>query len=228
MRRLDRIEQATLDNVVYERLRHAILQPDVSWAGQRIDEKALAEELGVSRTPVREAIRRLESDGLVVRKGRRGVFVADLSEEDVSDLYNVREAIEGQAASLAATHHSSEEIAALKQVYEQYCAAVAAGDPAEILRHDIEFHNLVAQASRSARLQAASRMFRDQLTLLRHRSVLVSGRSRRSQVEMGAVLEAIERRDADGAERAMRQHMRHARSDVLQAAAGQASADLTA
>ena len=107
-----RITQPSLDEVVYRFLREAILLPDGLAGGDRIDEQELAKRLGVSRTPIREAIRRLEAEGFVKRAPRRGVFVVDFSPTVIDDLFSVREVLEG----LAATRAMDAEINQLQEV----------------------------------------------------------------------------------------------------------------
>jgi len=170
-----RITQSSLDEVVYRILREIILSPGGLGSGDRIDEKDLSTRLGVSRTPIREAIRRLEVEGLVTRAPRRGAFVADLSPEAIGELYSIREVLEGLAARMAASKASEEDIATLRDTYGRYADAVRDHAVEAILSEDTEFHDLIARASRNERLQATIRMFRDQLRLLRTRSVAVAG-----------------------------------------------------
>jgi len=212
-----RITQPSLDEVVYRFLREAILLPDGLSAGERIDEQGLAGRLGVSRTPIREAIRRLEAEGLVKRAPRRGAFVVDFSPTVIDDLFSVREVLEGLAARLAATRALEAEITLLQEVFRRYADAVRARDIDAILQEDVRFHDLIAGASRNERLLATIRMFRDQLQLLRARSVAVAGRSEKSHQEMGRILDAVVRRAPAEAEEAMRLHIRGAQQDVLRA-----------
>ena len=212
-----RITQPSLDEVVYRFLREAILLPDGLSAGERIDEQGLAGRLGVSRTPIREAIRRLEAEGLVKRAPRRGAFVVDFSPTVIDDLFSVREVLEGLAARLAATRALEAEITLLQEVFRRYADAVRARDIGAILQEDVRFHDLIAGASRNERLLATIRMFRDQLQLLRARSVAVAGRSEKSYQEMGRILDAVVRRAPAEAEEAMRLHIRGAQQDVLRA-----------
>ncbi len=212
-----RITQPSLDEVVYRFLREAILLPDGLAGGDRIDEQELAKRLGVSRTPIREAIRRLEVEGLVKRAPRRGVFVVDFSPAVIDDLFSVREVLEGLAARLAATRAMDAEINQLQEIYARYVDAVRTHNTDAILEEDVQFHDLIASASRNERLQVTIRMFRDQLRLLRIRSVAVAGRSEKSRQEMGRILGALVRRAPAEAEEAMRHHIRGAQEDVLKA-----------
>jgi DNA-binding GntR family transcriptional regulator len=213
--RTTRITQASLDELAYRLLRDAILSPGGLAAGAHIDEKEFSERLGISRTPVREAVRRLEVEGLVKRAPRRGVFVTDLSPEAIDELYSLREVLEGLAARLASARATDAEIQKLRETYDRYAGAVRAHDVAKIFERDVDFHDLIARASRSERLQATIKIFRNQLSLLRTRSVTIAGRSEKALAEMGRVLDAIARRAPDDAEEAMRRHIREAQRDVL-------------
>jgi len=215
--KMTRITQPSLDEIVYRFLRDAILSPEGLAAGDRIDEQELAERLGVSRTPVREAIRRLEVEGFIRRAPRRGAFVTDPSREAIDELFSIREVLEGLAARLAAEHATDEEIHELREIYGRYARAVRERHVEVILSEDIQFHDLIARTSGNERLQATIRMFRDQLRLLRIRSVAVAGRSEKSRQEMGRILEVIARREPEESERAMRLHIRGAQEDVLSA-----------
>lgn len=212
-----RVVQASLDEVAYQIIRKAILSPKGVEAGDRLDERELADGLGISRTPIREAIRRLEAEGLVRRAPRRGAFVADLSPDAIDELFSIREVLEGLAARLAAERGTDKEFAALRATYRRYASGVETHSFEVILDQDTEFHDLIARASRNERLQTTIRMFRDQLRLLRTRSVRIAGRSEKSLAEMGQVLDAIIGRSAEEAERAMRLHIGRARQDVLSA-----------
>jgi len=213
--RTTRITQASLDELAYRLLREVILSPGGLSPGDRVGEKEFSERLGISRTPIREAVRRLEVEGLVKRAPRRGVFVTDLSPEAIDELYNLREVLEGLAARLAAAYATEGEIHKLREIYDRYASAVRTHDVNKILDRDVDFHDVIAGASRSGRLQATITMFRNQLGLLRTRSVAIVGRSEKALEEMGRVLDAIARRAPGEAEGAMRQHIREAQLDVL-------------
>ena len=130
---MDSLTKINLDNykplrdVVFENLRAAILDGNLK-AGQRLMEVQLAEQLGVSRTPIREAIRKLELEGLVVMLPRKGAYVANMSFKDLIDVLEIRASLEGLAAYLAAERRSDEEIVALEKVAKEFETCVREAD----------------------------------------------------------------------------------------------------
>lgn len=110
-------ENKSLTTIIFEKVREDILN-DVYSDGEKIVEAKLADELGVSRTPVREALKQLELDGLVESIPNRGVIVKGITEQDIADIYTIRIAIEGIAANWSVRRISEEEVASLKEVYE--------------------------------------------------------------------------------------------------------------
>lgn len=115
--------------------------------GTRMMEVELADDMGVSRTPVREAIRKLEKEGLVTIEPRKGAYASNISVKDMEDILEVREDLEGLAASLAAARITDEQKVALNEANENYSKAVMAGDTEEIIHYDELFHKLVVQCS---------------------------------------------------------------------------------
>ncbi|TQQ84510.1 GntR family transcriptional regulator [Peptacetobacter hominis] len=154
---MDNITKINMDNykplrdVVFESLRKAIVEGQLK-PGQRMMEVQLAEQLGVSRTPVREAIRKLELEGLVIMLPRKGAYVADMSIKDIIDLLEVRAALEGLAASLAAERMDDAGIKKLKTISKELKKSVSESDLKEILKKDVEFHQCIFEASGNKRL----------------------------------------------------------------------------
>ena len=140
-----------LRDVVFEHLREAIIKGKLK-PGERLMEMQLAEELGVSRTPVREAIRKLELEGLVIMIPRRGAYVADLSIKDVAETFEIRLALEALAASLAAERITPEECEEMDRLLERIGESIRQNDVKQTAALDEEFHNLLYQASRNDRL----------------------------------------------------------------------------
>ncbi|NLY82412.1 MAG: GntR family transcriptional regulator [Clostridiales bacterium] len=135
-----------LRELVYEELKHKILIGNVN-PGTRLMEIELAESMGVSRTPIREAIRKLEKEGLVSIEPRRGAYVSDISIKDMVDILEVREDLEGLAASLAARRINEEEASELKRITEKYSEAIISGNTDDIVKYDEMFHKLVVSCS---------------------------------------------------------------------------------
>lgn len=140
-----------LRELVFEQLRTSILNGNLK-PGERLMEIDLAEKLGVSRTPIREAIRKLELEGLVVMEVRKGAYVADVSIKETLDILEVRSVLEGLAASLAAKRITDEELENLHNVFEEFNQAVAENDTQKMIEKDTLFHNLIFEATRNKKL----------------------------------------------------------------------------
>lgn len=182
--------------------------------GSPLVEADLAVALGVSRSPVRDALKRLAHKGLVEMRPRKGAIVATFSSAQISDFFDVREALEGLAARLAAERMSAEEIARLRSHLDRVQDELSSG------RHgypplDEDFHARILQGARSHQLAGAMRAIQSRVRLLRRRSSAMQQRAGQALAEHQAILSAIESRDAPAAEAGMRQHIRNARENLL-------------
>ncbi len=140
-----------LRDVVFENLREAIVEGKVK-PGQRLMEVQLAEQLGVSRTPVREAIRKLELEGLVIMLPRKGAYVANMSLKDIIDVLEIRASVEGLAASLASERISPEDIKKLEAILKDFEQSAAGSDVETLLKKDVEFHECIFKATKNKKL----------------------------------------------------------------------------
>lgn len=177
-------------------------------AGARLVETELAERFGVSRTPVREALNRLESQGVVARDGKRGLAVATLDPDQLGELYDVRELLEGFAARLAARRASPAEIAVLREMVEQDRAQVT--DAPALARSNRRFHRQLHHASHNRYLNQMLGSMRRSLALLSGTTLGSPGRGAASIDEHDAIVAAIEARDEEAAEKAARHHILNA------------------
>ena len=134
--------QKPLKDLVYLELKHKILTGEIV-SQTRLMEIDLSEKMNVSRTPIREAIKRLADDGLVKVEPRRGAYVANISIKDMLDVFEVREDMEGFAAKLAAERITEEEKAELQKIAAAYDDALSSGDKETIIEFDEEFHNFI-------------------------------------------------------------------------------------
>lgn len=141
-----------LREIVYEELKRQILVGEIA-PGTRMMEVDLADEMGVSRTPVREAIRKLEKEGLVTIEPRRGAYASDISIKDMLDVLEVRQTLEGMAASLAARKVTEEEKRDFIKASKAYNDAVASGNTDEIIKCDELFHQLIVNYSDNKTLE---------------------------------------------------------------------------
>ena len=140
-----------LRDLVFEALRDAIIR-GILKPGERLMEVQLAEELGVSRTPVREAIRKLELEDLVVMIPRKGAYVSGISLKDIADVFEVRAAVEALAAGLAAERITDEELEELERILVKKAEIIDANDLDRLVEIDISFHESLYHASRNAKL----------------------------------------------------------------------------
>jgi len=189
---------------VYRHLRMGI-RSGAFRPGDRLREAELAAQLNVSRTPIREAIRRLASDGLVEVAPSRGVMFIQLDKQQVRELYALREALEGTAARLAAQHASPDEIMVMHELLEK--SGCMLGDPVATAQTNRIFHQSIHDAAHNRYLAQALRQLADSLALLPGTTYEAPGRSEAAQQEHVDILAAIEERDADKAETLCRQHI---------------------
>ena len=146
MLNLDLQNHRPLREIVYEELKRQILVGEIA-PGTRMMEVELAEDMGVSRTPVREAIRKLEKEGIVTIEPRRGAYASDISIKDMVDVLEVRQMLEGMAASMAAQKVTEEEKLDFVEANSAYKNAVKKGNIEEIIRYDELFHQLIVSYS---------------------------------------------------------------------------------
>ncbi|MDQ7850045.1 MAG: GntR family transcriptional regulator [Armatimonadota bacterium] len=196
--------------VVYRTLRDAIVR-GVLPEGYRLQDRVLANALQVSRTPVREAMQRLESEGFVETTARQGVVVSSITAQDVEDIYVIRIALEGVAARLAAQRASSAEIELLARLNDQFAAAVRRRDLQAITSLNREFHGALYQATRNRRLAALLNTLHDSVQRFRRSTLSVPERAEASVAEHEELIQAIRARDADRAEALARAHKERAK-----------------
>ena len=184
-----------LREVVVETLRQAIqngtLQP-----GERLMEIPLAEELGVSRTPIREAIRKLELEGFVIMMPRRGAYVANITLKDITQVFELRSALEELAAGLAAERITEEEIETLERMLVEIGEHMENKDMERVVAADVAFHEVLYKASRNDRLVEIVHNLREQTYRFRSFSMNQPGRLRKTWEEHRLLVEAIAKSEA--------------------------------
>ena len=205
-----------LREVVCESLREAI-RSGVLKPGERIMEIQLAEELGVSRTPVREAIRKLELEGYVVMMPRRGTYVASMSIRDINEIFEIRTALESLSNGLAADHITDDELEHLQRLLVIIGGYIKEGNIEKIVETDIEFHDLLYHAARNERLVGIISNLRDQLTRFRTLSMSYPGRLEETLEEHRLIVDAIASGDRKSASRAAERHMENSEKTLLKA-----------
>jgi DNA-binding GntR family transcriptional regulator len=182
--------------------------------GTRLVEASLAEELEISRTPIREALHKLELEGLVRPVGRRGVIVVGIDLDDVREIMGLREILESHAAGLAAHHATTTDLRSMESSLERAGQSVATGDLEDLLKWNTRFHDTLIACSGSPRLIDIIARLRDHVIAYRLVTLKVAGLPARSHQEHHALLDAVRRRDAEVAETLMRAHVR-AKAEAL-------------
>lgn len=166
-------EYLPLRDVVFQTLRQAILRGELK-PGERLMEVRLAKKLGVSRTPIREAIRKLELEGLVLMIPRRGAEVAEITEKSMRDVLEVRRALEVLAVSLSCDRISGEQIEALKEAAEEFDRSLTSDDVTWTAEADVHFHDIIYRSTDNQRLiqllsNLGEQMYRYRVEYLKHR-----------------------------------------------------------
>jgi DNA-binding GntR family transcriptional regulator len=204
-----------LREVVCETLRDAIRKGKLK-PGERLMESQLAEDLGVSRTPVREAIRKLELEGYVIMMPRRGTYVANLSIRDVNEVFEIRTSLDSLASGLAAERITDEELERLQRLLVAIGGYIEENDMDKIVECDTEFHDLLYQASRNSRLVGIIFNLREQLTRFRSTSMAFPGRLKATLEEHRRIVEAIAQGDGAEARAAAEYHMEKSEQTLLE------------
>lgn len=172
--------------------------------GDRLVENELAERFGVSRTPVREALQRLETQSLLARDGR-SLIVASLDHNQTAELYVVRGELEGLAARLAARHATVEEVRVLREMVEADNALI--GEPTALALANRRFHKQIHLASHNRYLVQQLDLVHRSMALMTTSSLAAEGRGEIAQAEHDRIVTMIEARDEDGADEALRSHI---------------------
>ena len=156
-----------LRDVVFNTLRDAILRGELK-PGERLMEMHLANKLGVSRTPIREAIRMLEQEGLAVTVPRKGAQVARMTEKDLQDVLEVRDALDELAVSSACAHITEEQINELRETVKEFERAIQSGDVRKMVQADEDFHNVIYRAADNPKLETIVKNLREQMYRYRY------------------------------------------------------------
>ena len=199
-------EYLPLRDVVFNTLRQAILRGELA-PGERLMEIQLAERLGVSRTPIREAIRKLELEGLVLMVPRKGAEVARISEKSLRDVLEVRRSLEELATELACQRMSEEQIGELEAARDAFAAAVTSGDIMEMAECDEKFHDVIFDGTGNARLVQILNNLREQMYRYRLEYIKEADKRQILLLEHENIVKAIRARHVAEAREAMRGHI---------------------
>ncbi|MEX2450183.1 MAG: GntR family transcriptional regulator [Rhodospirillales bacterium] len=212
--------EGTLSDAIYAVLRRCIVEGALP-PGSRLQPGDLSEEMNVSRTPVREALRRLEAEQYVYPQSRKGLVVRALSGKDLTEMFQIREQLEGLAARLAAETITPIELASLEALVARMAAET---DKTELRALTGQFHLQIAEAARNARLYEMIRELQERVRQFEQSTLYMSGQPAEAIKEHRALIEAIKDRDADAAERVAREH----RKRTLEVRLGMAARNIEA
>jgi DNA-binding GntR family transcriptional regulator len=217
-----RIAQPALYMEVAERLRQRIFSHELE-AGAWIDEQALAETYGISRTPLREALKVLASEGLVTLKPRRGCYVTELAERDLDDIFPLMAMLEGRCAFEATQKAAPADLRRLEKLHEALERHAASGDANRFFETNHEFHLALQELSGNRWLKQVIEDLRKVLKLTRRDSLRLEGRLKQSLEEHRSILAAIRERDAASAEALMHAHLLSGRAALAKMHAARGS-----
>lgn len=195
-----------LRDVVFNTLRQAILTGELK-PGERLMEIHLANKLGVSRTPIREAIRKLELEGLVTMIPRRGAEVAQITEKSMNDVLEIRRAMDALCVELACDRISEEELEKLKNACDYFEKAVRSKDAKKIAQADVELHDIIVQATGNQRLIQLVNNLSEQMYRYRYEYIKDASQHERLIEEHRIIYESIVKKDKETASQAARMHI---------------------
>ncbi len=214
MMKLNENEYMPLRDVVFNTLRQEIIHGELK-PGERLLEIPLAEKLGVSRTPIREAIRKLELEGLVVMLPRRGATVAGITSKNLRDVLEIRRALEELAIGLACERMTDEQLSQLDELGEKIKANIEVLDASDIADMDEAFHTLIYESTNNPRLVSILANLREQM--YRYRLVYIQDRQKREKVcrEHDSIMKALHARAMDACKAAVREHIDNQERAIL-------------
>lgn len=207
-------EYLPLRDVVFNTLRHAILKGELE-PGERLMEISLAQKLGVSRTPIREAIRKLELEGLVVMVPRKGAEVADITEKDLRDVLEVRTALEQLSIELAMKNMTEEDYKQLKAANEAFARDSEGDDRIKLAEADVAFHEVIYMATGNKRLIQMINNLREQM--YRYRLEYIKDKSTHARLvdEHNMIIETMRKNDIEAGKAAIKLHVENQEENIL-------------
>lgn len=203
-----------LRDVVFNTLRQAILTGELK-PGERLMEIHLANKLGVSRTPIREAIRKLELEGLVTMIPRRGAEVAQITEKSMNDVLEVRRAMDALCVELACDRITAEELAQLKAACDSFEAAVKTGDVKKIAQADVALHDIIVHATGNQRLIQLVNNLSEQMYRYRFEYIKDSSQHERLVEEHRIIYQSIVQKDKETASQAAKTHIDNQEKSII-------------
>ena len=203
-----------LRDVVFNTLREAILKGELK-PGERLMELQLAAKLGVSRTPIREAIRMLEQEGLAVTIPRKGAEVAKMTEKDMEDVLQIRDALDELAASIACEQMTKEQLDTLTETMHEFEESTKSKDLKKIAAADVKFHDIIYQATGNPKLVNMLNNLREQMYRYRLEYIKDADKRQILMVEHEHILKALTLRHIQEAKMAVREHIDNQEITIL-------------
>ncbi|KYH30689.1 GntR family transcriptional regulator [Neomoorella mulderi] len=210
-----KVPNYTLQNDVYVYLRNNILKGKLK-PGERINETVISKKLSISKSPIREAMRKLEADGLITIKPRIGCFVIKLDAETAREIYEARQAIEGFAVRLLANKSNEELVEDLLEILKEYKETVENEDHVGRSEVDTKFHLRIVTAAGNSKLVKLFMTFRDQSLLLKNIASYLPGRQNQSLIEHQEIVKAIQNKDYSLAQEAIINHIEGLKKKVVE------------
>lgn len=198
----------------YKAIKQAIISYEVK-PGEPLAEEQIANKLGVSRTPVREALKELRKEGLVKIIHRKGAFVAEISSKDVEEIFLLRETLECAAVKIAIPRLKEEDLIEMESLFNSISKDIEMKNYKNIFDADIKLHSLIVNTAGNRRLSKFLNILNGQVHRMRVLSATTPGRLNKSLQEHKDILEALKKRDVDLAEQRLKQHIRNIKNTIL-------------
>ncbi|MCG8447853.1 MAG: GntR family transcriptional regulator [Hyphomicrobiales bacterium] len=208
LERVDAVERRSLHDELADRLRGLITGGTLK-PGEKVPEKELCERFGVSRTPLREALKVLASEGMVTLTPNRGASVSSLTMKDLEDVFPVMGALEALAGEIACQEITDREIARIRRIHEEMVEHYEDGDLGSYFRRNREIHEAILDATRNATLQTTYRTLSARIMTARYMANMTTERWAQAVAEHEDILVALEARDGPWLSRLLKEHLAH-------------------
>ncbi len=209
-------QSISLSDKAYNMIKTAILS-FVLKPGEPLIEAQIAKQINISRTPIRESLKKLESEGLVNIIPKKGAFVSDITREDIEELFVLREALERTALRAALPRFGADDFLELEEILERAKKDIENGDFETSIQGDVMLHGMIIEKSGYKRLAQFLDVLKTQALRIRYLGTTVKGRTQKSMKEHKAIMDAIKDKDLKLADSLLKEHIRNVRDNVLRA-----------
>ena len=209
-------QSISLSDKAYNMIKTAILS-FVLKPGEPLIEAQIAKQINISRTPIRESLKKLESEGLVNIIPKKGAFVSDITREDIEELFILREALERTALRAALPRFGADDFLELEEILERAKKDIENGDFETSIQGDVMLHGMIIEKSGYKRLAQFLDVLKTQALRIRYLGTTVKGRTQKSMKEHKAIMDAIKDKDLKLADSLLKEHIRNVRDNVLRA-----------